>query len=259
MDGGPFSWSTDMPMPKYLKRVIQFQPLITALVLMLTATIAIGGQPSLFKEYKGVVALDPGHGGHDSGAQGPGGTFEKDLCLDLARQLATILESTYKVILTRSDDYGVELHKRTALANHHKADLMVSLHTAASYMHATTGITIFYFQPPVDRPSPERSNVPRPPQDADLWDRIQLQHIGASRTLAKTVMQTLGSTPGLPAVHVQPAPLVVLQGAAMPAILIEIGYLTNPATEKALTSQARITAYAQALAKAIDVFMAATR
>ena len=163
------------------------------------------------------------------------------------------------MVLTRSDDYAVELLKRTALANHNRANMLISLHAAAGYLHATTGMAVYYYQPAAPRstdapPDPSRSrNVP------PLWDEVQLRHTTASKTLATDLQQALQHMPGSPHVDLRQAPLAVLAGADMPAVLVEIGYLTNPETEKQLSSDDTLAAYARAIAQGIDGYMAAAR
>ena len=93
---------------------------------------------------KKTIVLDPGHGGYDKGAQGPDGTFEKNVTMEFARVLAAKLEKTYKVVLTRTDDYLVDSLKRTAMANHLHADLFISIHTGGSFLHHARGISFYY-------------------------------------------------------------------------------------------------------------------
>jgi len=71
--------------------------------------------------------------------------MEKSITLSLARRIAAALEDDCKVVLTRTDDYGMKIFERTAAANHLKADLFISLHTGGSFLHKTSGISIFYF------------------------------------------------------------------------------------------------------------------
>jgi N-acetylmuramoyl-L-alanine amidase len=184
-----------------------------------------------------LIYIDPGHGGRDRGAIGAAGMTEKDIVLTTARELQACLQAeTWNTGLTRNDDYLLSLYDRTALANQAKADLFVSLHTGASYVRQTGGIILYYLQDPdamaperLDQFSPYTTNGPRP------WSEVQLRHQNKSMRLAQDVLS--GIQQRLPALdcRVVPAPLVVLQGADMPAILIEIGYLTNPTEERILS------------------------
>lgn len=190
-----------------------------------------------FSKDKKIVVLDPGHGGHDNGARGPEGIMEKAVTLSLARRIVAELEDVYKVVLTRTDDYGMKIFERTAAANHLKADLFISLHTGGSFLHKTSGISIFYFdeisitdqekRPALSKPD---KNIPAP----IAWHTIQIKHKKTSRALAETIREHLEDQTGSLKRPVQTALLMVLEGADMPAVLIEIGYLTNPAEEKKL-------------------------
>ena len=121
---------------------------------------AIARQP-LFEAFKRIIVIDPGHGGQDFGAKGSDGTLEKTVTLELARLIASQLEPEFKVVLTRTDDYQVELDDRTALANHLKAAIFISIHTGAGFVHSTTGTSIYYYQN-YSKPTPAGSTVRHP-------------------------------------------------------------------------------------------------
>ena len=103
--------------------------MIVGLLFFGNAAQATAGQP-LFESFKSIIVIYPGHGGQESGAKGPDGTLEKTVTLELARLIASELEPEFKVVLTRTDDYQVDLDNRTSLANHLKADIFISIHTA---------------------------------------------------------------------------------------------------------------------------------
>ena len=100
----------------------------------------------LFEAYRRVIVLDPGHGGREIGARGADGTVEKAVAMKLAQFISAELQRDYKVALTRTDDYSVDLNNRTALANHLKADMFVSLHTGGSFVYGTAGPILYYYQ-----------------------------------------------------------------------------------------------------------------
>lgn len=219
---------------------------------------AFGQAPEPLADTRGTIALDAGHGGKESGSRGPQGTLEKEVCLALVRHLTGLLEPDYRVILTRSDDYDVALPERTAIANHHEADLLISIHTAAGFTQTANGIAIYYFKPSA-RETEERPQTLPGAQVGRAWNRVQIPHTAASKTLATLVQQSFESVPGTSSVQVSQAPLLVLEGANMPAVLVEVGYLTHAASEKSLNTPDRQAAIAQAIARAIDNFMAAKR
>src|SRR5208283_1615119 len=92
------------------------------------------------------VVIDPGHGGHDAGTQGPKGLLEKDLVLDVAKRVGKLVEDRMgaEVIYTRSDDTFIPLEGRTALANEKKADLFLSIHANSSPIAKIAGVETFY-------------------------------------------------------------------------------------------------------------------
>ena len=92
------------------------------------------------------IAIDPGHGGDDTGTRGPNGTLEKEVTLAVARRLRNLIESQLglRVVLTRTTDTTVALDERAAIANNNRADLFISLHTNASVRESATGAEVFY-------------------------------------------------------------------------------------------------------------------
>lgn len=198
------------------------------------------------------IVLDPGHGGDDSGARGPTGSLEKDICLELARVLADQLADGYQVVLTRSDDYSVELRHRTATANHNRADLFISLHCGAGFLHTTTGMAVYSWKPGIRQGA---SNAGQGSVDPNRWDETQLSHLAGSHRFAAAMQETLEAMAGDDNVQLRQAPLVVLQGAAMPAILIEIGHITHPATEKNLLSPQWRRRLARAIQSGVESYL----
>ena len=241
-------------MATHYQRVILV--VIASFFLTGIANQAIAKQ-QLFEAYKRVIAIDPGHGGDESGANGPDGTTEKAVTLGLAQILATELKREYKVVLTRTDDYPVDIDERTALANHHKADLFISIHTGGSFVHSTSGILIYHYQDFSEDPQNRGENTPSRKQDKNtpiLWDRVQSRYLEKSRVLAHLINTRLSGLSVVKESRVQGAPLLLLQGANMPSILIEIGYLTNPAEGKRLSDQQFLTELAKEISRGIDEY-----
>jgi len=213
-------------------------------------------------EKKRIVVLDPGHGGHDHGAQGPGGTLEKDIMLKLARMIAVEFKYKYRVVLTRADDYRLNIPDRTAAANHSGADVFISLHTGGSFHHQAGGATVFYYQEReeqaliLEKDSQEQSN---PGTDSALWTTIQLKHRSTSKILAKSIYEHINGNVNLVATKIQSAPLMVLEGADMPAVLLEIGCLSNPVEEKKLKDAAMLSVLAKEICNGIEGFLLKSR
>lgn len=218
------------------------------------AQTAWSAPPLLFDDADAIVALDPGHGGRDRGAHGPTGLLEKRVALELANKLALRLESRYGVRLTRSDDYDVELHQRAATANEANADLFISLHTGAGFVHATQGLAVYYYQAgkPGIESIAEGADIPKLRQ----WKHLQERYAAASKALATHMQRALAALPHRPSCQVLGAPLAVLQGADMPAILIEVGHITHPATETLLSQSHGLDALANAIDQGIERFLA---
>jgi N-acetylmuramoyl-L-alanine amidase len=209
---------------------------------------------------KKTIVLDPGHGGYDKGAQGPDGTFEKTVTMELAQVLAAKLEKTYKVILTRTDDYWIDILKRTATANHLNADMFISIHTGGSFLHQASGMSLYYYekiQTSVLMLETESMEASKNTNFQEPLSNIQVRHQKTSKVLAERILNRLkekmGEKVGYNA-QIQGAPLMVLEGADMPAILIEIGYITNPTEEKSLNDINVLSDIADKIKNGIDIF-----
>lgn len=217
-----------------------------------------------FPIQKKTIAIDPGHGGYDKGARGPDGTFEKTVTMELARVLALELEKTYNVILTRTDDYWIDILKRTAMANHLNADMFISIHTAGSFLHQASGISLYYYEKSstsalmLETESMEES---KSSNFKEQWSYVQGRHQKNSEVLAERILNNLKEKIGENVEYnaqIQGAPLMALEGADTPAILIEIGYITNPKEEKSLNDINVLSDIAEKIKNGIDIFFEKT-
>ena len=214
-----------------------------------------------------IVVIDPGHGGDDAGVHGAGGTLEKQVALDVARRLKTVLEARLgvRVVLTREDDRAVPPDERTATANNAKGDLFISLHMSASRLPSMTGASIYFMR--LDREG-EETRREAGAQSVSLpvlgggtrvietirWDLAQARHVDASGRLANLLAAALeGHVPTTPQ-PVQSAPVRVLAGLNMPAVLFEMGYLTNPDQEKRAATDDGRSGLVQAIYDAVNRF-----
>lgn len=210
------------------------------------------------------LVIDPGHGGDDVGVHGAGGAEEKQLTLEVARRLRVLIETRMgiRVILTRDEDRQVTLDERAAVANNSKADLFLSLHFNAALSPSVTGAEVFHLRLDQEgedvRRSAETEAVSLPVVgganrtiDVLRWDLAQARHVDTSGTFAVFLEEDLrGHVPMGPR-PLQAASLRVLTGANMPAALVEMAYLTNPADESRARSEAYQTAVSQALYNAV--------
>ena len=210
------------------------------------------------------VVIDPGHGGDDEGSRGPDGAKEKDLTLALARRLKGAIESRMglRVLLTRDGDDTVPIDRRTSLANNNKADLFISLHVNASVRPAVRGAQVLSLAVEdygasgqlVGRGSavPVIGNAMRVIA-AVPWDLAQIPFAARSAAVAALVVEKLREQQvPLNTVPAAQAPIRVLVGANMPAILLEAGFLTNADEERALVTADRQNAIVEALFDAIS-------
>jgi N-acetylmuramoyl-L-alanine amidase len=222
------------------------------------------------------IILDPGHGGTETGAVGPKGTQEKDLTLELAQLVRAKLEARVaaRVVLTRTDDRTLPLSDRSALANQYKADLFVAIHLNSSRGSTAFGAETYFLslQASDERaaaaaaaenqsaPEAAPSAAPRDEAAAELelllWDLAQTRHLARSQRLANLIQEELNSALGLRDRGVKQAPFRVLMGAAMPAVLVEFGFISNPDEEAKLADPAHRAQLADALVAAISRFKA---
>lgn len=220
--------------------------------------------PADFNHQNPVIAIDPGHGGEDTGGAGSETMWEKDLTLLLAGQLADRLRPSYETILTRTGDYQLDLFERTATANHIAAEMLISLHAGGSFLHKAGGITIWYYQPvKAAFSAPDRPDTVPPltgwrTSGQTPWAAVQLQHTTSSRLLAGLLQARLNKIKSFTQVKLNAAPLIVLEGADMPAVLIETEDLTNFIEKTAPGSPGTLSELTDAMAGAIDDFFKKT-
>jgi N-acetylmuramoyl-L-alanine amidase len=219
------------------------------------ATPNAKGQRSLIRALGlkvGRVVIDAGHGGHDPGTIGPSGLQEKDLVLDVALRLGKLIEEGLgsEIVYTRDDDRFLSHKERTRLANTKQADLFISIHANSSPSRKVRGIETYYLNFTTDSwaltvASRENAASDRSVHELqDLLSKIALKEkIEESQEFAARIQEALHSglsddTSGLRNRGVRKAPFLVLIGAKMPAVLAEIGFISNPQTEKLLKTGA---------------------
>ena len=222
--------------------------------------------PPRIRDLPGIhtIVIDPGHGGDNSGAISANGLAEKDITLPIAQSLKRALEAAMpvRVILTRNRDAELELDDRSAIANQNKADLFISLHVNSAYGRSAHGAETFFLSLQAsDEIAAEiaaienvESSQPteNPLNDLDLilWDLAQSHHLAESQRFARFVQEELNGALGLTDRGVKQAPFRVLRGAAMPAVLVELGFLSNPEEERKLLDQSYRTQLVDALVRA---------
>jgi N-acetylmuramoyl-L-alanine amidase len=219
-----------------------------------------------------VVVVDAGHGGHDPGARGRDGSDEKDVTLAVALALRDALGARegLEVILTRVDDTFVALGRRARIANEARADVFVSIHANAATHSSAEGFETYFLSAAVTeeaRRLAQRENAslryetdaidPSSLDDVNLilWDLAQNEYLRESSVLAETIQEELGRRISLKSRGVKQAPLYVLKGAFMPAVLFETAFISNPREEELLNDTAFQSRLAEGLAASLVAYL----
>ena len=199
-----------------------------------------------------VVAIDPGHGGHDPGAVGKAKTREKDVVLAISRALAKRINAEHgmKAVLIRNSDIYVDHRERMAIARRNKADLFVSIHADAVNDRRANGATVYALS--TKGASDEEARLLAERENAAVWvggvsledkdqvlaevllDLSQNAALSASLEVGARVIRELAGTVRVRRKEVQQAGLIVLKSPDMPSILVETAYISNLAEEKKL-------------------------
>lgn len=212
------------------------------------------------------IVLDAGHGGTDPGTIGRSGLREKDVNLDIAKRLSRLLQAEgIEVIMTRSVDRLIPLTSRAAIANRHKADLFVSIHSNANRVRSLSGFEVYYVSPSVNDSKRAYESAKESPLNLDnayfsgssletkaiLWDMIYTGSRAESIELSRALCRSLDKSLDIKILGVKAARFEVLRGAHMPAVLIEVGFLSNYNEERMLKNSFYRQRIAQAIADGI--------
>jgi N-acetylmuramoyl-L-alanine amidase len=218
------------------------------------------------------VVVDAGHGGHDVGAVSRRGIMEKDVNLGVATELRRYLEkeSDLKVVLTRDNDSYLELPDRAEIANSSGGDLFLSLHCNSWFNDGAHGLETYFLSPAQSdwaksvEASENQAGRPTGP-DGDpgdvefiVWELVQNRFISSSSQLAETIQSEVTKDLGLPNRGVRQAGFRVLVGAYMPAVLIELGFLSHAQEEQRLGDRAYQRDLARAIGDAVLNYRAQT-
>ena len=236
---------------------------------LVLAGVLLGADAPL-RERFGTVVVDPGHGGDDHGARGTGGLLEKDLTLDLARRLAAALRARgLRVVLTREADRFISLEERTSIANEAGGHLFISIHANASEARGARGIETFFASlEATDEASRRLAELENRAFDgvggaaagqgdpllAILGDLTATEHLIESQEFARMAQHRLATHERARSRGVKQAPFVVLMGVEMPSALVEVGFLTNAAEERALRQEEERDRLVGGLADAVEAY-----
>ncbi|MBL8293138.1 MAG: N-acetylmuramoyl-L-alanine amidase [Bryobacterales bacterium] len=212
------------------------------------------------------IVIDPGHGGHDHGTTSKSGVVEKEIVLDVAQRLGTLIREQLgaEVVFTRSDDTYVPLERRTQIANDKRADLFLSIHANSSPYPSIGGVETYYLSlsaPREDLETAARENAGAQRSIGELNEVVRkialADKVDESREFAARIQSSTHELAAKAAGRqmrnrgVKKAPFVVLIGAEMPSVLTEIGFLTNPREESLLGKGEHRQKVADALFKGI--------
>jgi N-acetylmuramoyl-L-alanine amidase len=196
------------------------------------------------------IVIDPGHGGSDIGKTGPTGTREKDVNLQIALTLRDRLmeELGVEVVMTRTEDVLVPLDERVEIANTAGAQIFISVHCNGWFSPDAEGFEVFFLAPARTEdeaqlgrdenasaafegrgPADESGDI-----DFILWDMVQNEYLNESSELAEMIQREMSKTLGIRNRGVKQTGLRVLKGLAMPGVLIETAFLSNPKEERLL-------------------------
>ncbi len=229
-----------------------------------------------------IIALDPGHGGEDPGAVGPGGTREKDVVLKLAHRLRDRINATtvksgksnlaMRAFLTRDADFFVPLHVRVQKARRVQADLFVSIHADAFFTPRPQGASVFALSQGGASSSAARwmadkenkadliggLNVAAKDQQVQraLLDMSTTAQINDSLKLGSSMLGEIGRVGKLHKPKVEQASFAVLKAPDIPSVLVEAAFISNPDEEAKLNSDEYQNQLADALLRGIEGYFA---
>lgn len=220
-----------------------------------------------------IIAVDAGHGGEDPGAIGPGGLFEKNVVLDISKRLVERLNATsgYKAQLVRTGDYYVSLRERRNIARRMQADLLISVHADAFTHPSANGASVFALSRRGATSESARFLAERE-NEADLIGGVGtvslddkdellagvLVDLSMTATLSTSLAvgaEVLNSMGGIARLHkstVEQAGFAVLKSPDVPSILVETGFISNPAEAAKLATVSYRRQMAETLAKGVE-------
>jgi N-acetylmuramoyl-L-alanine amidase len=223
-----------------------------------------------------VIALDPGHGGEDPGAIGPGGTREKDVVLKIAKLVrdrinaSSVNGSPMRAFLTRDADFFVPLHVRVQKARRVQADLFVSIHADAFFTPQASGASVFALSQGAASSSAARWMAQKEnkadligglnlgTQDAQvqqaLLDMSTAAQIKDSLQLGSSLLREIGGVGRLHKPRVEQAGFAVLKAPDIPSVLVETAFISNPQEEEKLRSDAYQQQLTDALVRGIVAY-----
>ncbi|WP_156493566.1 N-acetylmuramoyl-L-alanine amidase [Oleiphilus sp. HI0125] len=221
-----------------------------------------------------IVVIDPGHGGEDPGAIGPGKVREKNVVLSISKELARQINAVkgYRAYLTRESDYFIGLRKRTEIARKRNADLFVSVHADAFTRPQANGASVFALSKKGASSEAARwlakrenasdliggSGVNLGDHDdmlaSVLLDLSSTASLRASLSVGDRVLQSLGGVARLHKRQVEQAGFMVLKSPDIPSILVETGFISNPTESRRLNTRSYQRKIAGSISKGVKSY-----
>jgi len=235
-----------------------------------TESSSLGPEQRMAASSLRTIVIDPGHGGSAAGTTGPGGLTEKEITLDIAVRLRELIYRRIglQVFLTRESDQDVPNEQRPEKANNWQGDLFLSIHANGYRLKTVRGPETYFLSAAATdslarrvagaenggAEATEEPVQPDPSIDFILWDLAQTEHLRESSILAETIQQNLNALWQIQDRGVRQAPFIVLKGLTMPAVLVEVGYLSSPEDAALLADPFFRQQIAEELFRSIDSF-----
>ena len=211
------------------------------------------------------IILDPGHGGKDPGAEGYSGIKEKEVVLDIAKRVKALLENSgLEIIMTRTNDKFIPLPDRTEIASKSNADLFVSIHAHSNPVRKTRGMEVYYVKTKDKRDLEEDQHEKNekmfakslnmqysPVLSRVIADMMYTVKTAESSKLARIIVQDGSRIVDTPNRGARTCRFFVVRNTLIPAVLVEVGFLTNRQEERKLNTPAYRQKLAEAIAQSI--------
>jgi N-acetylmuramoyl-L-alanine amidase len=243
-----------------------FRTIITAIVFAFFAAPAVALGPSASKP---LIVIDPGHGGRDPGAVGRNGLLEKTVTTSAANKLKSLLEATgrYDVLLTRSGDSFVDHDDRVRIAREQQADLFISIHADSTGSASTRGASVYTLADRARNRSRRIVNGQNWIMDVDLAeqsdsvgdilvDLAQRSTESQSEAFADILLENLEGKTVLVGNSHRRAGYYVLLAPDVPAVLLELGFLSNVEDEELLKTNSHRTKLMKSVRRSVDQYFA---
>ncbi len=230
------------------------------------APFGIAPSPEISSEYLRykTIIIDPGHGGKDPGTRGQGGSVEKDIVLDVSKKIKAILERAgIKVIMSRDSDEFISLEERSKMASKNNVDIFVSIHANFSRNKKVEGMEVYYVK--TDKKSDldeetrrinervfvQQLNLKPSVADKIVADMMYAFKVSASGTIARRIAAGAQNDLNIINRGARECRFSVVRNSVVPAVLVEIGYVSNRSEEKRLKDPLYRTKIAETIAKSI--------